>query len=349
MSIFDLITSSLIAAYWNEIYESENAYIGEELFDVDQTLDLKISWLVGYGGAPRVLKPSAYDVEAIPRKRIGFDRLSADLPFFKESMYIDEELRQQLNRVLATGIQQYIDMVVNKIFRDEMSLLRGARAQRERMRMQLLTTGYISVEGNGQVYEYDYHVPDAHKKTVTKSWSDASADIAGDIAAAKKVIRTDSGADLTRAICSSDVFGYIRNNTVIRKTIRPLSDGSNVYISDAEIKTYLKDTFDLEIVVVDDVFIDEDGTTQRFVETDLFVMFPAGKLGTMWFGVTPEQSDLMSSNVANVSIVDTGVAVTTVQKADPVNVETKVTQVCMPDFPAANKVYIITTKAQASG
>ena len=54
----------------------------------------------------------------------------------------------------------------------------------------------------------------------------------------------------------------------------------------------------------------------------------------------------MTGSVANVSITDTGVAVTTVQKADPVQVETIVSMICLPSFEAADQVYILdTTKA----
>ena len=74
-----------------------------------------------------------------------------------------------------------------------------------------------------------------------------------------------------------------------------------------------------------------------------FVLFPEGDLGRTWFGTTPEESDLLASSVANVSIVDTGVAVTTVQKTDPVNVETKVTMICLPSFETADQVYTMDT------
>lgn len=73
---------------------------------------------------------------------------------------------------------------------------------------------------------------------------------------------------------------------------------------------------------------------------DTFVMFPSGQLGTGWFGTTPEQSDLMSGNAANVSITDTGVAVTTSKKVDPVNVVTKVSMIYLPSFEQADKVLI---------
>ena len=49
---------------------------------------------------------------------------------------------------------------------------------------------------------------------------------------------------------------------------------------------------------------------------------------------------MASSAVENVSIVDTGVAVTTIKQADPVNVEIKVTQICLPDFPVADQIVI---------
>ena len=53
----------------------------------------------------------------------------------------------------------------------------------------------------------------------------------------------------------------------------------------------------------------------------------------------------MSSNVANVSLTDTGVAVTTTQKVDPVNVETIVSMICLPSFESADEIYILDTKA----
>lgn len=74
-------------------------------------------------------------------------------------------------------------------------------------------------------------------------------------------------------------------------------------------------------------------------------MFPDGDLGYTWMGTTPAESDMMGGNVANVSIVDTGVAITTVQKADPVQVETIVSMICLPSFEAADQVYILDTNA----
>ena len=340
MSIFDVITSNEIATYWEMLTQDREPYMGEELFPPQQKLGLDLKWIKGSKGLPVVLKASAFDVAAIPRPRLGFERLATEMPFFKESMYIDEELRQELNKVIESGNQAIIDTIVNRIFDDETRLLEGAAAQRERMRMMMLTTGVISLSGNGQVYDYDYGVPSSHKITTSKSWSDPTATIIDDIRTLKETIVNDTGVEATRAICSNKVLGYMRKNTELKQTIMVLTDGQG-FVSDARIRQFFMDEIGVDIQTYDKRYIDETGTQQRYIADDVFVMFPAGQLGTTWFGTTPEQSDLMTSGAANVSIVDTGVAITTMQKTDPVNVETKVTQICLPDFPTADQIGII--------
>lgn len=340
MSIFDLVTSADIVAYWERITQDRAPYLGEELFPDEKRRGITLKWIKGSSGLPVVLKPSAFDVTAVPRPRIGFDVLSADMPFFKESKYIDEELRQELNMVVESGNQALIDSIINIVFDDETELLEGAAAQRERMRMQALTTGTIAMEGNGQVYEYDYQMPEGHKVTVTTSWSNPSADIIGDIQKAIETIENDTGATITRAVCSSKVIGYIRNNTALKKTLAVITNGEG-YISDARIMQYLIDELGIEVVKNNKRYVDEQGTTQRYVSEDIFVMFPDGDLGNTCFGTTPEESDLLTNGASNVTITDTGVAVTTMTKEDPVNVETKVTQICLPSFPTADQVYIL--------
>lgn len=343
MTIFDIITSTEIASYWELMTQDRAPYLGEELFPNEKKLGLKLDWLKGSNGLPVVLKASAFDVKAVPRPRIGFEKLSAEMPFFKESKYIDEELRQQLNMILETGNQAYIDTIANRIFADETELLEGAAAQRERMRMMMLTTGVISMKSNGQIYEYDYRIPEGHKKTVTKSWSDPTATIMDDIRKAQDTIKEDTGVELTRAVTTSKVIGYMRNNTEIKKSIAVLTDGQG-FISDSKVVSYIKDELSITIAVDDKKYKDEDEKTQNYVPEDTFTLIPDGKLGNTWFGTTPEESDLLTSGVANVSIVDTGVAITTVTETDPVNVNTKVTMICLPDFPTADQVFIYDTK-----
>lgn len=341
MTIFDLVRAPELTSYWEEHRQDMPPYLGEELFPADKKLGLKLDWIKGANGLPVVLKPSAFDVGAVPRPRIGFDKLSAEMPFFKESTYIDEELRQQLNMVMETGNQAYIDAVMNRVFADEMHLLEGARARREQMRMMALTTGAIAITANGQAYNYDYGIPSDHKSEVTTSWSTTTSDPIEDMRKAMDKIEDDTGVRPTRGVCTRKTWGYLRVNEKIIKSIFVLSNGQVSALSDARLSQYLMDELGLELIVYGKRYKNDAGTATQFVPDDTVVLFPEGTLGNTWFGTTPEESDLMGTGAANVSITDTGVAVTTVQKTDPVNVETKVTMICLPSFESADSVYIL--------
>ena len=340
MSIFDLMKSGELTAYWEELTKDEAPYPCEELFPNDKKRGITLKWIKGSKGLPVVLKTSAFDVNAIPRARIGFDKLTSEMPYFKESTYIDEELRQELNMVLETGNQAYIDSVMNKIFDDETRLLRGAAASRERMRMMALTTGVVSMAANGQAFTFDYGIPTGHKSEVTKSWSDPTSDPIEDIRVAKDKISDDTGAVITRAMCDGKTWRYIRNNEKVKKAIFVLTNGAGA-VTDRQLRQYIMDELEIEIFVNDKRYKDEKEEVKKFMPENTFVMFPEGELGKTWFGTTPAESDLMSGSVANVSITDTGVAVTTVQKADPVQVETIVSMICLPSFEAADQIYIL--------
>ena len=344
MTIFDLMQSQELTAYWEELTQDEAPYPCEELFPDDKKRGITLKWLKGAKGLPIVLKTSAFDVHAIPRPRIGFEKLTAEMPYFKESTYIDEELRQELNMVLETGNQAYIDSVMNKIFDDETRLLRGAAASRERMRMMALTTGVVSMSANGQAFTFDYGIPTGHKSEVTTSWSDTTnSDPIEDIRVAKEKILDDTGAVITRAMCDGKTWRYIRNNEKIKKAIFVLTNGAGA-VSDKQLRQYIMDELEIEVFVNDKRYVDEAGATQKFMPTDTFVMFPDGNLGKTWFGTTPAESDLMTGSAANVSITDTGVAVVTAQKVDPVQVETIVSMICLPSFEEADQVYILDVK-----
>lgn len=346
MTIFDLMQSSELVAYWEELLQDEAPYPCEELFPVDKKRGLDLKWLKGAKGLPVVLKTSAFDAAAVPRGRIGFEKLSAEMPYFKESTYIDEELRQELNMVLETGNQAYIDSVMNRIFDDEMRLLRGARASRERMRMQALTTGIVAMTSNGQAFTYDYGIPQSNKVTVTTSWSDTTnSDPIEDIRDLREDILDKTGVYCERGMCDTATWRNIRNNKKIQAAIFALK--SNVgAITDSMLREYISDQLDGFVVKVNDKrYADENGSPQRFMPTNTFVMFPSGTLGKTWFGTTPAESDLMTGNAANVSITETGVAVVTHQKVDPVQVETIVSMICLPSFEGADSVGIIDTVA----
>lgn len=346
MTIFDLVTSQGLASYWTELSQDRDPYPCEELFPNDKKRGLNLKWLKGSKGLPVVLKTSAFDVAAVPRPRIGFEKLSADMPYFKESKYIDEEMRQELNMVMESGIQGYIDAVMDKIFDDQTELLEAAVATRERMRMMALTTGVVSMTSNGQAFTFDYGVE--HKGDAATAWSNLSAaDPLEDIRVAKEKIQDETGTVVTRGMCDQKVWRNLRNNEKIKKDIFVLTQGVGA-ITDKQLHQYIVDQLEIDIRVNSKRYKDEKGAVTPYMPADTLVLFPDGALGKTWFGTTPAESDLMSASAANVSIVDTGVSITSVKKEDPVQVETIVAMICLPDFPMADQVYIMDTEPAGS-
>lgn len=339
-SLYELVTSNNMVAYWLE--KNLNTYtVGDQLFPYKKEIGCEIDWIKGANNQPVGLRLSAYDSKAIRRDREGIEKYKTEMPFFKESMVIDEKLRQQLNTLMQTQNDTIINSIIVNIFNDQIKLITAAYETIERMRMQMLTTGAITMSSNGQSYQYDYGMPVTNKITVQTAWSSASANIIKDINNTKKLARK-AGYKITRAMCNSNLLESLTANTNISKRIFAMSNG-DVYITSEEVRRFIEREAGLVIYVNDDGYIDE--TTGNFVNyfaDDVFVLMPEGELGETHIGVTPEESDLMNgATKAEVALVNNGIAVTTFAIEDPVNVETKVTMVALPSFEKADGVFIL--------
>ena len=134
-SIFDLVTASNITAYWLEENLNRQPLLGETLFPFKREIGIKLDWIKGALNQPVALRLSAYDSKAIRRDREGITEYTTKMPFFKESMYIDEEMRQSLNTLLQTNNTALIKSIIANLFRDQISLINAAYVSLERMRM----------------------------------------------------------------------------------------------------------------------------------------------------------------------------------------------------------------------
>nr|DAO05141.1 MAG TPA: Major capsid protein [Bacteriophage sp.] len=345
MSIFDLVTAKNVAEYWIEKNVNEQPLLGETLFPAVREIGIKLEWIKGAKNQPVGLRLAAYDTKAIRRDRKGFESYETTMPFFKESMYIDEELRQKLNTLIQTNNEQVVNQILTKIFNDEIELIKAARVTLERMRMEALSTGAITLASNGQAYSYDYGVPTDQKVDVSTVWSDPSADIIGDITKFVEDMKA-KGVTITRAVCNSSVAKNFRTNTALKNAIYVFANGT-VNITTARALDYIYNETGISIYVYDNVYVNESGDAVKYVPDNTLILLPEGTLGETHFGVTPEESDLMTLGTAKVSIVDNGIAVTTYGTEDPVNVETKVSMVALPSFERANEIVIVDTATAA--
>lgn len=341
-TIFDYFTSKALASYYNTRVSELNMqpFLGDELFPARKKMGLNLKWIKGAKGLSTSLSLSAFDVKSTKKDRIGFESLQTRMPFFKNDMLIDEELRQELLIAIEAGNTDYIDTILRNIFDDVITLLDAAAVARERMRMQLISTGTIVMANNGQEYSYDYGMAEDQKFTAATKWNAEGADPLADVQAMQDVIEGKGYARPRRAITSRAVIRALMKNAGIKEAIYVMSNGK-VTLTEANVLAYFRDNANLSIAVYDKSYLDENGVAQRYIPEDLFILIPEGQLGNTWFGTTPEEADLRSGATdAEVTIVDTGVAVTTTKTTDPVSVDTKVSQVVMPSFEAADQVII---------
>lgn len=348
MNLYEFLSSDNMVAYWLEKNVNAQPLLGETLFPNRKQLGIQLDWIKGANDQPVGLRLSAFDSKTIRRDREGFEQYREKMPFFKESMYIDEELRQQLNIYMANNRNAMADQILAKIFDDQVKLITSAYITVERMRMEALTTGTISLGSNGQAYSYDFGIPQDQLKTVTKSWTDPTADVLADITEIVDAMKA-KGINITRAVCNNSVATALRTNTAIKNSIYVLAGGSIPSVTTERVLNYIYEETGISFYVYDNVWVDENKQAHKYIPDDTVVFLPEGTLGYTNFGTTPEESDLMNSIAdSSVSLVNNAIAVTNHIEHDPVLVETKVSMICLPSFERANEVVILDTDATTS-
>ncbi|MED1602608.1 major capsid protein [Alkalihalophilus marmarensis] len=343
-TIYDYVNSTEIAAFVTNNPSNTVPMLGETLFPARKQLGLDLSWIKGSNGLPVALMPSEFDTKATVRDRIGFQKVETEMPFFREAMRIGEKDRQQLNTLLAANNNQMILSLVNRIFDDVTTLVTGANVQPERMRMQLLSTGQIDIVANRVEYTYDYQMSEEHKEVLAGEarWSDAANSTpVQDIQAWQDKVEEDTGTRPTRAILSRKTLGYLMQNKSIRLDLDPIG-GQNIIMTEQRIREYFTNKLGLSFAVYNKKYKDEAGVAKQFFPDNVFTLIPDGNLGNTYYGTTPEESDLMAgSTAADVSIVNTGVAITTIKEPHPVNVNTIVSEIVLPSFETLDNIFIV--------
>jgi hypothetical protein len=349
----ELVNATPMAAYIEELQSNKIPYFGSTLFPAKKKRGLSLEWLKGYNSLPVSLMPSAFDAKATVRDRIGVSTVMTKMPFFRESMRLGEEERQEIMDLLDRKADNpYLVDAINRIYDDRKQLVEGADVVPERMIMSLLINGQISIagpdaKGRNVAYAYNYD-PDgkwAAKNTETLTgthkWSDsAHATPTADILKWKRAMSRNHGVDVSRAVCNSTVWGYLLQSEEIRKAINPVGYQNMGPLTDLQLKQYLLAACGITLYVYDKMYKDADGTEKNFYADDYITFFPAGVLGNTWYGTTPEEADLMSGeSQASVAIVNTGVAITTFKEPHPVNVVTVVSEIVLPSFENMSSVF----------
>ena len=351
-SIYEIFDSKAIAAYWTDVnVNMKDSYIGQQFFPVAKQTGLELAWIKGKNNLPIALQPSAFDTKASLRDRIGVKELSTEMPFFREAMRIGEKDRQNIETLLAKG-EKFAEPTIARIFDDIANLVEGGRVQAERMRMSLLSGGTIEVSATGEtgrdanyVYNYDadgeFQTKNVKTLTADAKWSaHATSNPIVDLEEAKAYMAETFGVQSTRVLLNSTTLKDLLASEKIAKAMNPVGH-ANVHTTINQRKAFVEQETGLTFIVYDKMFKNEQGQEVKFFPNGVVTLLPSYTLGNTWYGTTPEEFDLMSGSEANVSIVDTGIAITTIKEPHPVNVQTIVSEIVLPSFERMSDIYIL--------
>lgn len=355
MDLRNLFTPAAIAEHWNEVASNQVPYIGTALFPARKKAGLDLSWIKGTKGLPVSLMPSAFDAKATFRDRIGVTKIDTEMPFFREGFKIKERDRQEMLRVQEQN-DPYLNEVLARLYDDADELLAGANVVPERMIMQLLfpTNGQpgIAIKANGVDYTYAYDTDGSWYNSGsggnytalagTSLWTATTADPFANIKTVKDAIRSKTGTEITKLLMNGYTFNLLANITAVKNRFLSTSGIAVGYISDADVRRLFDDTNGVDIIVYDKQYKTESGVSAAFVPNGYVAFLPDGALGNVYYGTTPEEADLRGAGVgAQVSIVNTGVAITQIIDEHPVNINTFASEIVLPSYERMNEVALL--------
>lgn len=352
MKLSDIFTAEAIALNYTNAVSNTIPYLGTGLFPSQKKAGLDLKWLKGHNGLPVSLAPSNFDAKSTFRDRVGISMNETQMPFFRESMLVKEADEQEIMRVQNAN-DPYAVQILDNIFNDTQTLIDGADVVPERMRMQLLAplsgTVGINIKANGVDYTYDYDKDGTWKaehylkiETAEDKWNaSATCDPLKNLEDAMDAQEAASGNRPEVLLMSKATFNMIKNSEKVRSGILAQNTTANVNYTSKKVQTFVEEELGVSIIIYNKQYKDETGIAKKFYPDNIIMMLPKGSLGSTWYGTTPEERTLAGSNEANVSIVNTGVAVAVTVTSDPVNTKTTVSEIVLPSFEKMDMCYAI--------
>ena len=351
MILSDVFTAESVAANWTEAASNATLYYGAGLFPAKKKAGLDLKWICGNKGLPVSLAPSAFDTKSSLRDRIGIKLNKAEMAFFRESMLVKEADEQEILRVQDAGDPYAVD-VLERVFDDAQTLIYGANVVPERMIMQLLAPlggkMGIEIQADGVDYTYNYDPDGSWKKQHYLELKGAAKWLASDTCDPMQVLEdamdaqeTLSGNRPAVVLMSKATFQMMKQSKKLRDNILSQNLTANVNYSTARVKAYVEEELQVTLVIYSKQYRKEDGTAAKFYPDNILMLLPDGELGSTYYGTTPEERTLMQDVGADVTLVNTGVAVAVTRTNDPVHTKTTVSEIVLPSFERMEECYAI--------
>lgn len=353
MKLSDFYSARAVADNWTEVYSNEIPYLGPTFFTPRKKSGLSIAWLKGSKGLPVSLMPSAFDAKPTFRNRIGVSKVETELCFFRESMLVKEKDEQDIMELENKGADDpYLQDILRRIFDDTGTLRDGAMVVPERMALQLLApdsgNAKIHIAANGVVYDYNYDPQGTWKTnnysalTGTDLWSDtANSKPLSDFRTVTRKALSQNGTRLTTALMSQATFDLLLENAQIKSAILAQNATATIFLDDTLLANFIRLKSGLTLVVYEKLYEDEAGASHPFYPDGYVTFLPEGPVGTMWYGVTPEERSARQAG-NQLAVFNTGIAITVNYTHEaPYQTITTASEVLAPSFERMDEVYVM--------
>lgn len=351
MELNELFNSKAISLHYTNAVDNAVPFLGVGFFPPKRSGSIDLKWYKGHNGLPVALMPSTLDAKARFRDRVGIEVRETEMPFFREAMIIKEKDQQDIDRVKSAD-DPFAQEILDNIFNDAKNLVDGANVVPERMRMQLLAPlgGKLGIEikANGVDYTYNYD-PDgtwaaehyAAIETEADKWTASeTCDPIGDILAARKAQYKATGEYPAIMLMTDNTFSLIYKSAKVRSGFLAMNATAVIEYTEEDVKAYVEKRTKMRIVTYDKMFKDETGTARSFYPDNIVMMLPNGAVGDTHYATTPEERS-GSKSKADVSIVETGVAIETYTTEHPIQTITVVSEIVLPSFAGMDRCYAL--------
>ena len=354
MLVNEVVDSKAIALSATENASNQIPFLGLNWFDEKKKNGLDLKWIKTHKGLPVTLAPSNFDALPTIRARGGLEMKKTQMAFFREAMLVSEEDAQEIARIKDEN-DPYLEAALNSIYDDTNTLLDGAEVVPERMRMQLLATvdghptiGIENADGVKYAYDYDpdgtYAATHYAKLTGQDMWSDTTnSKPIDDLNRARKSL-AKLGRVAKYVLMTSTTFAYLAENKQVKNSVmaNALLNLDEVLDDDTVISIIQKKT-KLTPVIYDKMFIDEAGNEVNFYPDNKVTLLPEGKLGSQWFGTTPEERSAGQVADMDVTIYGTGIAIAvqTERKGGVISTSTTASEITLPSYENMDSTYVI--------
>ncbi len=351
MLINEVLNSKSIALTTTEEASNQIPYLGLNWFPERKKQGLDLSWIKTHKGLPVSLAPSNFDTIPTLRAREGLSKEKTKMAFFREGMEVGEEEMLEIERISSTD-DPYLKSALSSVYDDTNNLVSGAEVVPERMRMSLLATeaGHpvITIESDGVQYAYDYDKDGSYAKDHyakledTSMWSDTvNSKPLTDLNNARKKLQK-KGKIAKYVLMNTNTFQYLLENAQIRNSILAQNLTATIEVDDDTVNSVVQKRTKLTIVLYDKMYMDEAKKEHYFYPDNKVTLLPEGKLGSTWFGTTPDERTARQVADVDVTTYGTGITVATkVEYGPPMKMSVFASEVVLPSYENMDSTFVL--------